>query len=88
MEIDGCIPYKDNNLCEIIRATFLWTIWNERNMIIFQNKVHSSIRLIGNKIIALVKHWCKIKGEGYMDTIHLILPTNVDLLPVQITRVS
>jgi hypothetical protein len=57
-------------------------------MIIFQNKEHSSIRLMGSKIIVLVKHWCKIKWEGYMDTIHLILPTNVDLLPVQITGVS
>jgi hypothetical protein len=75
-------------LCETIRAAFLSTIWNERNMIIFQNKEHISIRLMGSKIIVLVKHWCKIKGEGYMDTIHLILPTNVDLLPVQITRVS
>jgi hypothetical protein len=57
-------------------------------MIIFQNKVHSNIRLLGSKIIALAKHECKIKGEGYMDTLHLILLANVDLLLVQIIEVS
>jgi hypothetical protein len=39
--------------------SFLWTIWNERNKIIFQNKKHSSIRVLGNSIISLVKHWCR-----------------------------
>jgi hypothetical protein len=41
------------------KMSFLWTIWNERNKIIFQNKKHSSIRVLGNSIISLVKHWCR-----------------------------
>jgi zinc-binding in reverse transcriptase len=33
--LDYNIPYKDSNLCEIVRGAVLWTIWNERNKIIF-----------------------------------------------------
>jgi zinc-binding in reverse transcriptase len=42
-QLNYCIPYKDSNLCEITRGAFLWTIWNEKNMIIFQDKIHNSI---------------------------------------------
>jgi zinc-binding in reverse transcriptase len=34
--IDANIPYKDPKLCELVRGTFLWVIWNERNRLIFK----------------------------------------------------
>lgn len=34
--IDGCIPFKDLKLCELIRSVFLWVIWLERNRLIFK----------------------------------------------------
>jgi hypothetical protein len=73
-------------LCEIIRGAFLWIIWNERNKIIFQNKKHSSIRALENSIISLPKHWCRLKGENYSNNLHMILPTDVHSLSVQITE--
>jgi hypothetical protein len=29
-----------------------------------------------------------MKGEGYLNTLHFILPNNIDLLPEQITEVN
>jgi L-cystine uptake protein TcyP (sodium:dicarboxylate symporter family) len=57
-------------------------------MIIFQNKTHNSIRSLGSKIITLAKYWCKLKGEGYVDLLQLIMPTNVESPPVQITELN
>jgi hypothetical protein len=39
---------------------------------------------LGTSIISLAKHWCNIKGGNYVDSLQIILSTNVDLLPVQI----
>jgi L-cystine uptake protein TcyP (sodium:dicarboxylate symporter family) len=66
----------------------VWIIWNERNMIMFQDKTHKSISSLGSKIITLAKHWCKLKGEGYIELLQLIMSTNVELLQVQITELN
>jgi zinc-binding in reverse transcriptase len=54
--IDYSIPFKDSNLCEIIRGAFLWVIWKERNKIIFQQSNCSSIRSLGSSIIAFARY--------------------------------
>jgi hypothetical protein len=57
-------------------------------MIIFQDKHPRNNRILGSTIIATAKHWCQIKGEGYIDNFHLILSTNVDSLSLQITKLN
>jgi hypothetical protein len=56
--------------------------------IIFQDKTHISIRSLDSKIIALAKHWCELKGEGYIELLQLIMPTNVESLSVQIIELN
>jgi hypothetical protein len=34
-DIDYCIPLKEPKLTEIIRGAVLWSLWNDRNRIIF-----------------------------------------------------
>jgi hypothetical protein len=70
----------------LIRGAFLWTIWNERNHLIFQDGNCKILRSLGESIIALLKYWCLIKGSSYLDSLHHILPANVNSLPVQLIR--
>jgi zinc-binding in reverse transcriptase len=56
--IDANLPYKNNDICEIIRRAFLWTIWKERNKIVFEGAKCKSLRALGNSIITLAEYWC------------------------------
>jgi hypothetical protein len=86
-KIDACISYKYPKLRELIRATFLWIIWNEINRLIFKGGNGKSIRCLGGSIIALAKYWCSIKDYDYQNSLHFILPSNINLLLVQIIEV-
>jgi zinc-binding in reverse transcriptase len=33
--INAVIPYKDDNICEMLRGAILWVIWKEMNNLIF-----------------------------------------------------
>jgi hypothetical protein len=86
--IDNYIPFKDTNLCEILRDAILWVIWKERNILIFQGGNHKSIRTLGGSIIALIKYRCQLKGNNYTDTLHLVISFNTNELPLQCTTGS
>jgi hypothetical protein len=45
-----------------------------------------SIISLGSSIIALVRYWCQLKKENYSQNMYIILPSDVSLLPVQITE--
>lgn len=74
----------DSHLCEILRGALLWTIWNERNRIIFRGGDCKSIRQLGYSRNSLAKHWFQIKGNEYQAQLHYILPPDVQSLPVQV----
>jgi zinc-binding in reverse transcriptase len=38
-QIDACIPFKDKNICEMLRGAILWTIWKKRNRLIIQGVI-------------------------------------------------
>jgi hypothetical protein len=46
-----------------------------------------SIRSLGGSIIALAKYWCSSKNDDIQNSLHFMLPSNINLLPVQITEV-
>jgi hypothetical protein len=86
--IDANFSYKNNDICEIIRGAFLWTIWKERNKIVFERAKCKSLRALGNSIITLAKYWCRKKDDDYQFNLHLILPQNITMLPVQVLKRS
>jgi zinc-binding in reverse transcriptase len=81
--IDNYILFKDTNLCEILRAAILWVIWKERNRLIFHRGNHKSIRTLGGYIISLIKYWCQLKKNNYVDTLHHVIPFNTNESPLQ-----
>jgi hypothetical protein len=50
------MPYKDDNICEMVRGAVLWIIWNKRNRLIFGGDNCKSIRTLGSQIPALIKY--------------------------------
>jgi hypothetical protein len=42
------------------------------------------VRALGSSIISLVKYWSLSQGEEFQSNLHLILPTDILLLPVQV----
>jgi hypothetical protein len=86
--IDANIPYKYSKICELIEGALLWIIWKERNRLIFQEGNCKSVTNLGASIIALARYWYLIKGENYQNVLHIILPTNINSLPVQIIDVT
>jgi hypothetical protein len=72
----------------LLEEYLFWIMWNERNKRIFQDKTITNLRALDTSIISLVKHWCNIKGSNYVSNLQIILPTNVDLLPMQIQELN
>jgi hypothetical protein len=68
------IPYKDDNICEMIRGAVLWIIWNERNILIFREGNCKNIRTLGNQILALIKYWSQLNGQDCTDKLKFIVP--------------
>jgi hypothetical protein len=79
--INAFIPYKDENICKMLRGAILWIIWNERNRLIFRGGVCKNIRALGSKNINLIKYWNQLKSN---ENIHLMVPPNVNSPPLQI----
>lgn len=67
-ELDRCIPLslKDPHLVELTRGAVLWTLWIERNRIIFKGHIRS-IRNIGSQIIATAKFWDVGIENGFIE---------------------
>jgi hypothetical protein len=80
--IDVSFPYK--NLCEVVRGVVIWTIWKERNRLIFEEGNSKNIRALDSNVISLAKYWSLSQGEEFQTNLHLILPTDIILLPVQV----
>jgi hypothetical protein len=32
------------------------------------------MRSLGGTVISVARHWCRLKGENYINTLHFILP--------------
>jgi zinc-binding in reverse transcriptase len=54
--VDVNFPYKDENMCELIRGAFLWSIWKEKNRIIFKGGRCKTLRSLGNDIITSARY--------------------------------
>lgn len=63
--IDTCIPLKDRVLIELHRGAIMWTIWLERNRLIFKGATCKNSAMMGAQIIAMASFWCqkKIKNK-------------------------
>jgi zinc-binding in reverse transcriptase len=83
--IDNYIPFKDPNLCEMLRTAILWVIWKERNRLIFQWGNCKSLKNLGGSIIALIKYCCQIKGNNYTVILYYVIPSNINALSLQCT---
>ena len=79
--LDASIPLKDKLLVELLRGTILWTIWFERNRVIFNDSQPMPIKAIGFKIISLATFWCKSRSDKSFFKLNLILPSDVKDLP-------
>jgi hypothetical protein len=66
----------------MLRGAIVWVIWKERNRLIFQGENYKSVRVLGVHIINLIKYWSQIKGNSCTNNIHLIVPLNVNSLPM------
>jgi hypothetical protein len=69
----------------MLKGAGIWTLWLERNRLIFKGSNCKSVRNLGGSIISLIKFWCQAKGNSYIDNLHLVVPPNVNSLPMQIT---
>jgi hypothetical protein len=83
-QLNVFIPFKDDNICEMVRRAVTWVIWKERNRLIFKEGSCKSLRSIGGDLITLLKYWGQIKGNRCLDNLHLIVPTYVNDLSLQI----
>jgi hypothetical protein len=62
----------------------LWTIWLERDKLVFTDKKASSIVVLGMNIINLTQYWCLQKGKVGLLKLSLVLPQKVDDLIMQV----
>jgi hypothetical protein len=83
--LDAAIPLKDRLLIELVRGAILWSVWLERNRVIFKEAQPKTPKALGISIISLATFWCKSKGNNSFFKLTLILPCDVnDLLdPIQ-----
>jgi hypothetical protein len=82
--IDAIFPYKNSEVCELIRWAVIWIIWKERNKLIFKGGYCKSIRAIESSINSLAKYWSLRKNDEFQTKLYLILPLDIQLLPVQV----
>ena len=54
-DMDYCIPLKEPKITEIIRGAVLWSLWNDRNRIIFQNGQVYDVKVLGSKIMSVAR---------------------------------
>lgn len=50
---------KDPNIVKIIRGVVLWSVWLERNMLIFKGASSRSVQSIGVQIVAIAQFSCQ-----------------------------
>ena len=86
-DMDYCIPLKDPKLIEIIRGAVLWTLWNDRNRIIFQNGQVHDIKVLGSKIISVACFWALNQKQDLTSQLNIIFPCHLKNL-IRITIVS
>jgi hypothetical protein len=48
-QIECCIPLKNQFVTEFIRGAVLWTIWLERNKLVFTDKKACSVTILEGK---------------------------------------
>jgi hypothetical protein len=80
--IDANFPYKNKDICEIIRGAFFGLYGKKWIEIVFEGAKCKSLRALGNSIITLAKYWCGKKKDDYQSKLHLILSQNITMLPV------
>lgn len=76
-EIDYCIPLKDANLEEIIRGSVLWSLWLDRNRIVFKDGRIQDIKFLGSKILSVAYFWASQQKSDLSSQLNLILPCDV-----------
>jgi hypothetical protein len=82
--LDALFPYKNSKVCEVVRGVVLWTLWKERNRIIFEGGNCKTIRALDSNVIYLAKYWSLSQGEEFQTNLYLILPTDIILLSAQV----
>jgi hypothetical protein len=68
----------------MFRGVILWILWEEINRLTFQGGRCKSVRVLGGNIINFKKYWSQIKRNSCTNNIHLIVPHNVNSLPILI----
>ena len=56
-ELDYCIALKNANLVEIIQGVVLWSLWLDKNRIVFRNDNILNIQTLCSKIISIAFFW-------------------------------
>lgn len=68
----------------MVRGTVIWSVWLERNKIIFKGGKIKSAKSLGMYIVNLVKYWCQLgKNNSYLKA-QMVIPWDVNDLPVQL----
>lgn len=82
--IDSCVPLKDQALVELVRSAVCWILWLERNRCCFQKIKVCLLQSLGIRIINLASFWYKSRKESSFFKLILVLPQEVEHLPLQI----
>ena len=76
-DMDYCIPLKEPDLIEIIRGSVLWTIWLDRNRIIFKEGKVQDVQILGAKILTMARFWALNQKTDLTGDLNLILPCDL-----------
>ena len=75
--MDYCIPLKDPNIIEIIRGSVLWSLWLDRNIIIFQGGQVQAVHVLGSKILTIARFWALNQKIDLSCKLNLIFPCDL-----------
>lgn len=83
--MDALISLKDKLLVELLRIVVLWSVWRERNNIIFNGVNLLCFKALGTKIITLPSFWCQSRYNDSYLKLTMILRSDVKDLPEHVT---
>ena len=68
---------KDANIIMIIIGAVLWTLWLERNRVIFTGGIAKQASSLRAQILAICRFWCSNQKYNALDKLTYVLPHDV-----------